>query len=89
MITISRANLTMFYDHILSPVEIQGTWKIDFTEGGPSLPSSKEVSKLVSWTDLGGEDLKNFSGTAKYTISFNKPSGKADAWSLDLGKVLP
>ncbi len=77
----------LFYDPLPSPVEIQGTWKIDFTEGGPSLPSSKEFSKLVSWTDLGGEGLKNFSGTARYTISFNKPSGKGDAWSLDLGKV--
>jgi hypothetical protein len=77
----------LFYDPLPSPVEIQGTWKVDFIEGGPSLPSSKEFSKLVSWTDLGGEDLKNFSGTARYTISFNKPSGKGDAWSLDLGKV--
>jgi hypothetical protein len=42
---------------------------------------------LVSWSDLGGDDFKSFSGTARYTITFNKPSGKADAWSLNLGKV--
>jgi hypothetical protein len=82
-----KANPYMFYDPMLSSVEIHGSWKVDFIEGGPSVPSSKEVSKLVSWTDLGGEDLRNFSGTARYTISFNKPSGKGDAWLLDLGKV--
>lgn len=77
----------MFYNPLSSPVEIKGTWKVVFIEGGPSLPSSKEVAGLISWTDLGGDDLRNFSGTARYTISFEKPAGKADAWNLDLGKV--
>jgi hypothetical protein len=77
----------LFYDPLASPVEIQGTWKIEFTDGGPLLPPSKEVQKLVSWTDFGSEDLKNFSGTARYTIMFKKPSVKGDAWLLDLGKV--
>jgi len=76
-----------FYDPLPDPFEIQGTWKVEFIEGDPSLPPAKEFSKLVSWTEFGGEDLKNFSGTARYTISFKNPSGKADAWSLDLGKV--
>jgi hypothetical protein len=77
----------MFYDPVSSPVEIKGTWKIDFTEGGPILPASREVSGPGSWTGLRGDDVKSFSGTAKYTLSFNKPSGKADAWTLKLGKV--
>jgi hypothetical protein len=76
-----------YYDPVSSAVEIKGTWKTDFIEGGPVLPVSKDVDKLKSWTDFGGEDVRNFSGTARYTISFDKPSGKADAWSLDLGKV--
>jgi hypothetical protein len=51
------------------------------------LPASKEVSKLVSWTDFGGEPVKNFSGTAKYSISFARPADKADGWLLNLGRV--
>ena len=76
-----------FYAQTSSHVELKGKWKIEFIEGGPVLPAAKEISKLVSWTDLGGEEVKDFSGTALYTITFDRPSGKADAWALDLGKV--
>ena len=76
-----------FYDPIKPPLEITGKWNVDFVEGGPELPASKEVTKLISWTEFGGETFKDFSGTAKYTISFNKPSGNADSWELNLGKV--
>jgi hypothetical protein len=70
-----------------SPVEITGNWKVDFVDGGPSLPAQREVSEPGSWTDMGEEELKDFSGTARYTISFKKPSGKSDKWKLDLGRV--
>ena len=66
--------------------EIKGKWNIEFIAGGPSMPASRETDKPVSWTDL-GDDGKNFSGTAKYTTIFSRPSGKADAWKLSLGKV--
>jgi hypothetical protein len=76
-----------FFDLSSTPAELAGSWKVNFLEGGPVLPSSKEITKLSSWTLLGGDDVKNFSGTAAYTITFKKPKGKADAWQLDLGKV--
>jgi hypothetical protein len=77
----------VYYDPVSSPSEISGTWKTDFTEGGPVLPAPKSINTLISWTDFGGEDFRNFSGTARYIITFYKPSGKADVWSLNLGKV--
>jgi lysophospholipase L1-like esterase len=77
----------IYYEDLSAPKEIQGTWKIDFITGGPELPSSKELTKLVSWTETGGEAVKDFSGTAIYTIKFDKPSENADAWQLNLGKV--
>jgi len=83
----TSGNKFIYYDTISSPKEIQGTWKVDFIEGGPELPSSKEITKLVSWTDFGGKAVKNFSGTVKYTITFNRPADNADAWQLNLGKV--
>ena len=44
-------------------------------------------NKLASWTELGDAEAKRFSGTALYTINFNKPADKADDWVLDLGCV--
>jgi hypothetical protein len=69
------------------PIPVNGTWTIDFLNGGPVLPQKTTVSKLGSWTDLNGDDVKNFSGTAKYSIQFPKPAGHAQAYMLSLGKV--
>ncbi len=77
----------LFFANDSEPVEITGKWKVEFIEGGPELPVSKEISRLVSWTEFESDGVKDFSGTAKYSISFQKPSGKADAWKLDLGKI--
>jgi hypothetical protein len=76
-----------FYDPSSSPSEITGAWKVVFTDGGPVLPASKEISKLTSWTEFGGDDVKNFSGTARYSLLLTRPEGKGDAWLLDLGRV--
>ena len=67
-------------------IEITGNWSIEFLSGGPELPPKVTTPGLGSWTVLDGEAMKNFSGTAKYSISFQKP-GNADSWLLDLGKV--
>jgi hypothetical protein len=69
------------------PVTIKGTWTITFTDGGPVIPSVKTVDKLGSWTELDGDDVKNYSGTANYFIDFEKPAGHTGDWMLDLGKV--
>jgi hypothetical protein len=66
--------------------EIHGPWKLSFISGGPELPKKQTFKKLVSWTDLKGESVKNFSGTARYSVSFNRPEG-AQTWILDLGRV--
>ncbi len=76
-----------FYDILSTQKEITGNWKTEFTEGGPLLPAAREIDKLISWTEFGGDAYKDFSGTVKYSISFEKPSVKADAWSLNLGRV--
>src|SRR4029078_7909732 len=69
------------------PIPVNGTWTINFLNGGPVLPQKTTVSKLRSWTDLNGDDVKNFSSTAKYSIQFPKPAGHAQAYMLSLGKV--
>ncbi|MEO6314550.1 MAG: glycosyl hydrolase [Chitinophagaceae bacterium] len=66
---------------------IIGEWKINFVNGGPTLPAAATVKTLGSWTDLPNEEVKKFSGTAQYSIRFRKPAGKAAAWILDLGAL--
>lgn len=67
---------------------LDGTWDIEFTDGGPELPPDLETDELVSWTELGGEATDAFSGTATYTLSFPRPErSDADGWLLDLGAV--
>ncbi len=62
-------------------------WNLEFLAGGPTLPAKQNITKLGSWTELDGDDVKNFSGTAKYSTSFKKPSGPHKNYLLDLGKV--
>jgi len=67
--------------------DINGDWKINFISGGPVLPAPVTVKQLGSWTDLPGDDVKKFSGTAQYSIQFRRPSGNGSVWRLDLGEA--
>ena len=76
------------YLHVTGePYEIKGEWSVDFIEGAPELPPGFETEQLSSWTEFGDSTTKNFSGTAKYSITFDKPEQQVDDWLLDLGKV--
>ena len=57
-------------------------------DGGPTLPRPIEVAELGSWTEWAGdrEALRAFSGTARYSIWFDKPAA-GEAWALKLGTV--
>jgi hypothetical protein len=62
-------------------------WRLRFATGGPTLPSARTLDRLGSWTAIGGDAAKAFSGTAVYATTFPRPGGAADAWRLDLGRV--
>ncbi|WP_086592060.1 glycosyl hydrolase [Hymenobacter crusticola] len=66
---------------------ITGTWDINFVKGGPELPAKVQTKDLGSWTNLSGDAVKKFSGTATYTTSFPMPTGSDEGFVLDLGKV--
>ncbi len=68
-------------------INLNADWTLTFVSGGPELPQTVKLSKLGSWTELEGESYRAFSGTAVYKTTFEKPSGKAETWQLDLGKV--
>ncbi|MES2279456.1 MAG: glycosyl hydrolase [Bacteroidota bacterium] len=76
-----------YYEAAGDPVNIAGNWTLKFMEGGPTLPADIKTNELKSWTELGGDDAKAFSGTGSYTTTFSKPAKVATAWTLDLGKV--
>ncbi|MDB5276388.1 MAG: glycoside hydrolase family 2 protein [Ferruginibacter sp.] len=76
-----------YYKDSGEPVKIEGNWTIQFIKGGPSLPAKTERTALGSWTELAGEEVKKFSGTATYSISFDRPAGIAKAFVLNLGNV--
>lgn len=70
-------------------IPVEGDWRIDFAEGGPTLPPPLKTTKLVSWTDLGeSQEYTAFAGSARYTLGFDLPvQHQGGAWRLDLGNV--
>jgi alpha-L-rhamnosidase len=64
---------------------IEGPWKIAFIEGGPSLPPAAENTALGTWTNLPA--TRDFSGTARYTTTFDFNGESTEDVLIDLGKV--
>ena len=85
--TAVKANNYPYYEKTGLAQMITGKWTLEFVSGGPVLPSKKEFETLGSWTVLDGEDVKNFSGTAQYSIHFARPTIASANYLLDLGDV--
>jgi hypothetical protein len=68
-------------------MDLDGTWNVDFVEGGPVLPAPYQTQTPSSWTGRGDADADRFAGTARYRIEFDRPGGEAWDWLLDLGDV--
>ncbi len=69
------------------PLQVRGTWEIEFTEGGPYIPDKITTDTLVSWAEIECDNVKSFAGAARYTIEVELPGTDADHWILDLGDV--
>ncbi len=83
----AKGNGFPYIGTIGTPLEVEGSWQVEFTEGGPEIPRSETMSSLKSWTDLSNDQVKSFSGMATYSLTFPKPRQNAAAWVLDLGAV--
>ncbi|HWB27272.1 MAG TPA: glycosyl hydrolase [Chitinophagaceae bacterium] len=70
-----------------TPIAITGKWALKFISGGPALPHDTTIDALDYWTNFAGDDVKNFSGTAQYGITFPMPASNAGSWLLNLGAV--
>jgi hypothetical protein len=67
-------------------MSIEGSWGVEFIEGGPELPPPFNTQRLASWTEQAGKEGERFGGTARYTIGFT-PDVDAKRYLLDLGHV--
>lgn len=71
-----------------APLALEGTWSVTFTNGGPTRPGATEMTELRSWTELPGDAVKAFAGTAVYRLEFERPATVGEgAALLNLGKV--
>ena len=70
-----------------APSPVAGPWRLTFVEGGPALPAPSELPALASWTTLADPEARRLAGTGRYTVRFERPSGEAFDWLLDLGRV--
>jgi hypothetical protein len=68
-------------------ITVGGTWNVAFIDGGPVLPAPYQTTQLTSWSGRSDPEAQRFAGTARYTLTFDRPAGTADDWQLDLGKV--
>ena len=67
---------------------LTGTWDVTFLKGKPSLPKPAKVPALTSWTTF-SDSSDYFSGTARYSLSFEVPNELVSRKELvlDLGDV--
>ena len=71
-----------------TPVGIDKGWSITFLESQPPIEGTFETDSVTAWTNLDVDAAKVNTGTARYKVSFELPSGvAADSWLLDLGDL--
>ena len=84
--TAAKPSSWHYWQPLGEPIALIGTWKLDFLEGGPTLPKSCETPRLASWTESGDDEATRFAGTARSRIEFDAPK-QGLQFRLDLGKV--
>jgi hypothetical protein len=69
------------------PIVLKENWSLQFSEGGPDLPTATELTELVSWPQLPDPKAEAYSGSGIYTTTFIIPAKEAGEYILDLGDV--
>ena len=76
-----------YFSPAAAPIALDNPWQIEFLAGGPVLPEWRELTALSSWTNMQGEPMTEFAGTARYIQAFTGPDTGAAFYRLDLGEV--
>ncbi|HTF29181.1 MAG TPA: glycosyl hydrolase, partial [Flavitalea sp.] len=82
-----KGSLFHYFERTGASVELNGNWALEFLEGGPNKPAPLHFVRPTNWTATTDTAANSFSGTGKYSITFEKPNDTARFWQLDLGKV--
>ncbi|KOS08228.1 glycoside hydrolase [Flavobacterium akiainvivens] len=70
------------------PIVLNNSWKLHFTEGGPSLPSDKIMKAPQPWTGFTDDAAtQSFSGTGIYSTTFDLKSKSADDYILKINEL--
>lgn len=69
-------------------MKIDGPWEVHFSPGWGA-PESVRLDKLISLSDSQEDGVRHYSGTIRYTTSFdfNASADGTTEWSLDLGEI--
>jgi hypothetical protein len=68
---------------------LEGPWNVRFT-AGPKRPDDAVLERLISWTEHPSDDVRYFSGIARYALQFDLPEnwlGGGGRVQLDLGRL--
>ena len=76
-----------YLDTSEAPVTLSGGWQLTFSNGGPFIPASRQLDKLMPWTALGDTAANAYCGSGVYTRTFTLPEKKAGEYVLDIGEV--
>jgi hypothetical protein len=83
----SKLDPWIYEEEAGASLTLTGTWQLTFLKGGATLPATTKMQAPVFWTDLSDSAYQEFSGTARYRLSFDRPEGAVSRWHLDLGQV--
>ncbi len=76
-----------YFDEGRPEIVLDERWNLTFTNGGPVVPEMIILEELVPWTSLGGDDVRNYSGSAEYSTDVYLPELTAGEYRLCLGDV--
>lgn len=69
-------------------IEIKGPWEVHFEEGKGVRPSHIVMDNLIDWTRHHNQEIRYFSGTARYITSFDVDKTENSPHRISLGKVM-
>ena len=77
-----------YFTNSSSPILLNDQWNLNFSNGGPFIPSTKNLDKVKPWTNLTNDSTtQSFSGTGIYTTHFTIKTKNADDYILALDKL--
>ncbi len=89
IVTSSGQNIKTIVDDIQKPIDIDGSWSVQFLEKD-DFDSTVVFNQLSDWKDNVVDEIQHYSGTAIYRKSFSMDAtqlSKDKKYMLDLGDV--